>query len=59
MSTDYRTLITNLNESIHHDLRSARTRLHSAIELLEHGQDTAAVDDLRVVEQRLAGLARR
>lgn len=59
MSTSYRPLITNLHRSIHDDLRSARTRLHSAIELLEQAKLTAAVDGLRAVEQRLAGLADR
>lgn len=52
MSADYRPLITNLHHSVHDDLRSA-------IELLEQGRDTAAVADLRAVEQRLAGLAHR
>lgn len=71
MSTDYRELITNLTTSIHDDVRSARTRLHEAIELLEQGQDagtvnvtdaekfTAVIGDLRAVERRLAELVRR
>ncbi|QHN16555.1 MULTISPECIES: hypothetical protein [Mycobacteriales] len=58
MSTDYRDLITNLTDSVHDDVRSARTRLHGVIELLEHVQDTTAVTDLRAVEQRLAELVR-
>lgn len=59
MSTDYRPLITNPATSIHDDMRSARRRLHSVVELLEQGRDTAAVADLRAVEQRLAEAVRR
>ncbi|WP_301121563.1 hypothetical protein [Mycolicibacterium fortuitum] len=66
MSTDYRELITNLTTSIHDDVAGARTRLHEAIELLEHDREsgtgeeefTAATDDLRGVEQRLTELVR-
>lgn len=67
MSTSYRPLITNLHRGVHCDVRSARTRLHEAIELLDQGLDTgtdaekltAAVADLRGVEQRLAEVATR
>lgn len=67
MSTSYRPLITNLTRSIHDDVAGARTRLHGVVELLEQGRDTgadaekltAAVADLRAVEQRLAELAQR
>lgn len=59
MSTDYRPLITNLHHGVHCDVRSARTRLQSAIELLEHVQDTAAIDGLHAVEQRLTDWADR
>ncbi len=52
-------LITNLNTSIHEDVSSARTRLRSVIELLEQASITAAVADLRGVEQRLAEAVRR
>ncbi|MGV0747209.1 hypothetical protein [Mycolicibacter minnesotensis] len=63
----YRPLITNLTDSIHDDVRSVRSRVREAIELLEQGRDTgtdaekfdAAVANLRGVEQRLAGLAHR
>lgn len=65
MRTDYRELITNLTTSIHDDVAGARTRLHEAIELLEHDREsgtgeefTAATDDLRGVEQRLTELVR-
>ncbi|SLH42404.1 Uncharacterised protein [Mycobacteroides abscessus subsp. massiliense] len=59
MSTSYRPLITNLHRSVHNDVRSARTRLHSAIELLEQANLTDAVPDLRAVEQRLTDQADR
>ncbi|WP_255773562.1 hypothetical protein [Mycobacteroides abscessus] len=59
MSTDYRELITDLTTSIHDDVRSARTRLRSVIELLEQASITAAVADLRAVEQRLVEVASR
>lgn len=59
MSTDYRDLITNLHRSVHDDATSARTRLHGVVELLEQGRDTAAVADLRAVEQRLDEVAHR
>ena len=45
MSTDYRPLITNPATSIHDDMRSARRRLHSVVELLEQGRDTEFVDE--------------
>lgn len=71
MSTDYRHSITNLHSGVHDDVRSARTRLHEAIELLEHARENdtvemidlkkfdAAIDDLRAVEQCLAAAVRR
>lgn len=59
MSTDYRDSITNLHRSVHDDVAGARTRLHSVIELLEQTQFTAAVTDLRGVEQRLTDWADR
>ncbi|GAB4917095.1 hypothetical protein MAHJHV65_34490 [Mycobacterium avium subsp. hominissuis] len=60
-------MITNATRSIHDDVAGARTRLHEAIELLDQGLDTgtdaekltAAVADLRGVEQRLAEAERR
>lgn len=60
-------LITNLHRSVHDDVTSTRTRLHGVVELLEQAQVngtdtdefTAAVADLRAVEQRLAELAHR
>ncbi|WOF19472.1 hypothetical protein IHV82_01460 [Mycobacterium avium] len=59
MSTSYHELITNLHGSIHDDLTGARTRLHGVIELLEQAKLTAAVADLRGVEQRLTDQADR
>lgn len=59
MSTSYRPLITNLHHGVHCDVRSARTRLHGVIEVLEQTQFTAAVTDLRGVEQRLTDWANR
>lgn len=67
MSTDYRDSITNLHRGVHSDMDSACTRLHEAIDLLEQAQVngtdtnqfTAAVADLRAVEQRLTDLASR
>ncbi|SIG33297.1 hypothetical protein [Mycobacteroides abscessus] len=66
MSTDYRDLITSPATSIHDNVRSAQTRLRGVVELLEHahgtGTDganfTAAIDDLRAVERRLAEAVR-
>lgn len=55
MSTDYQDLITNLTTSIHDDLRSARTRVQSTIEVLER----ATVSGLRTAEQRLVDRAQR
>lgn len=59
MSTDYRHSITNLHRGVHDDVRSARTRLQGVIELMEQANLTAAVADLRGVEQRLAEAVRR
>ncbi|ALM19088.1 hypothetical protein [Mycobacteroides abscessus] len=59
MGTDYRHSITNLHRGVHCDVNSARTRLHSVIELMEQTNLTAAVADLRAVEQRLADVASR
>ncbi|WP_040525219.1 hypothetical protein [Gordonia effusa] len=59
MSTDYRDSITNLHRGVHSDMDSACTRLHEAIDLLEQANLTAAVADLRGVEQRLAEAVRR
>ncbi|MCV7204900.1 hypothetical protein H7J71_23070 [Mycolicibacterium peregrinum] len=59
MSTDYRDAITNLHRGVHCDVNSARTRLQGVIELMEQANLTAAVADLRAVEQRLAEAVRR
>ncbi|WP_074380069.1 hypothetical protein [Mycobacteroides abscessus] len=60
MGTDYRPLITNLHRGVHCDVNSARTRLHSVVELLEQANlTTAGAADLRGVEQRLTELADR
>ncbi len=67
IETGYRPLITNLTDSIHDDVRSARSRVREAIELLEQGRQTgtdaekltAVIDDLRGVERRLTELASR
>ncbi|MBF6387124.1 hypothetical protein IU444_23645 [Nocardia farcinica] len=59
MSTSYRDLITNLHRGVHCDVSSARTRLQGVIELMEQANLTAAVADLRAVEQRLAEAVRR
>lgn len=59
MSTSYPDLITNLHRGVHCDVSSARTRLQGVIELMEQANLTAAVADLRAVEQRLAEAVRR
>ncbi|KAF0967266.1 hypothetical protein [Gordonia sp. YY1] len=59
MSTDYRPLITNLHRGVHCDVRSARARLHSVIELLDRAHLPAVAADLRAVEQRLVDQADR
>lgn len=59
MSTSYRDSITNLHRGVHCDVNSARTRLQGVIELMEQANLTAAVADLRAVEQRFAEAVRR